>query len=382
MRGASGSPTLGAAVRISEVARRSGVSSRMLRYYDTHGLLTPSGRTPAGYRDYTEQDLLRLLRVEGLRALGLTLQQVAATLDADAPEPEALIAELIAQSRDRLERERQLLTRLEQLRSAGPADWDDALGVVRIARGLESARADDRIRAALAAGAAAGAPGAPGSAAGAAARAPARTSARTPARTPAARPDSGSARLPEPALVSAILDEGDLNAAGALRWALAQSADGPAALAGALSDPDVMRRRRAIAAVADFPGEEAGGMLEGALADPDSEVRAAAALALGGRGDAAAEATLLRLVEFGPRDVEAAEALGVIARDPTAADRIVAAISARLAGRAARQGSRARLTQALGEFDTAGARALLASLTRDPDRAVSRAAHYLSLREQ
>lgn len=365
-------------MRISEVARRSGVSSRMLRYYDTHGLLIPSGRTPAGYRDYTEQDLLRLLRVEGLRALGLTLQQVAATLDADAPEPEALIAELIAQSSDRLDRERQLLTRLEQLRSAGPADWDDALGVVRIARGLESARADDRIRAALAAGAAAGAAGAPGSAAGAAARTPARTSARTPA----ARPDSGSARLPEPALVSAILDEGDLNAAGALRWALAQSADGPAALAGALSDPDVMRRRRAIAAVADFPGEEAGGMLEGALADPDSEVRAAAALALGGRGDAAAEATLLRLVEFGPRDVEAAEALGVIARDPAAANRIVAAISARLAGRAARQGSRARLTQALGEFDTAGARALLASLTRDPDRAVARAAHYLSLREQ
>lgn len=331
-------------MRISEVASRSGVSTRMLRYYDKLGLLTPSGRTPAGYREYTEHDLLRLLRVEGLRALGLTLRQVAATLEADAPEPEVLVAELIAQSRDRLDRERRLLNRLEQLHSAGPTDWDDALAVVRIARGLGSPLSDDRLRAALTAG--------------------------------------GTAALPQPALVSAMLDEGDLNAAGALRWALAQSADGPGALAGSLSDPDATRRGRAVAAIADFSGEEADCMLEGAVADPDAEVRAAAALALGRRGGAAAEATLVQLVESGPRDVEAAEALGVIARDPAAADRIVAALAARLSTRAAGPGSRARITQALGEFDTVDARALLASLTQDPDRGVARVALYLSLREQ
>lgn len=335
-------------MRISEVASRSGVSTRMLRYYDKLGLLTPSGRTPAGYREYTEHDLLRLLRVEGLRALGLTLRQVAATLEADAPDPEALIAELIAQSRDRLDRERRLLDRLEQLHSATPSSWDDALAVVRLARGLDSTLSDDRLRAALAAG--------------------------------------GSAALPQPALVSALLDEGDLNAAGALRWALAQSAEGPSALAGALSDPDPTRRRRAIAAIADFPGEEAARLLERGLTDTDAEVRAAAALALGGRGGDAAAEILLRLVETGPRDVEAAEALGVIARDPAAAERIVAALAARLtapelSADSAGQAARARIAQALGEFDTVRAHALLASLAQDPDRAVARVARYLSSRD-
>lgn len=314
----------------------------MLRYYEQLGLLTPAGRTASGYREYSEEDLMQLLRVEGLRALGLTLHQVAAALAASAPEPEELITDLIAQSRSRLKREQQLLDRLEQLRSATPNDWDDALAVMRLARGLESPRPDERIRAALSAG--------------------------------------GPGALPEPALVSALLDESDLNAAGALRWALAQSSDGPGALAAAVTDPVASRRMRGILAVAVFPGAEAARMLEHALADDDAEVRSAAALALGQCGNEAAEAELMQLVARGPRDVEAAEALGVIAEDPVAAERIVADLAVRLEADRDLAGARARITQALGEFDTDQARSLLATLARDPDRAVARVAQYLSSR--
>lgn len=59
---------------IGEVSRRSGVSTRMLRHYDTVGLGRPTGRTPGGYREYSAEDIRRLLHVESLRTLGLSLR--------------------------------------------------------------------------------------------------------------------------------------------------------------------------------------------------------------------------------------------------------------------------------------------------------------------
>ncbi len=63
-------------MRISELANRSGVSARMLRHYDRIGLVSPSGRTEAGYREYSQADAWRLFQVESLRSLGLGLAEV------------------------------------------------------------------------------------------------------------------------------------------------------------------------------------------------------------------------------------------------------------------------------------------------------------------
>jgi len=67
----------------SEAARRLGVSIKALRLYEQQGLLTP-GRSAAGYRVYGPGDLLRAAEVVALRALGLSLAQVARVLDGDA----------------------------------------------------------------------------------------------------------------------------------------------------------------------------------------------------------------------------------------------------------------------------------------------------------
>jgi DNA-binding transcriptional MerR regulator len=67
-------------VLIGEVARRCGVSTRMLRHYDTLGLVRPTGRTVGGYREYSEADLRRIFHVEGLRTLGLSLRQIGRAL--------------------------------------------------------------------------------------------------------------------------------------------------------------------------------------------------------------------------------------------------------------------------------------------------------------
>lgn len=66
---------------IGEVARLAGVTVRTLHHYDAIGLVSPSDRTPAGYRLYGERDLDRLHAVLAYRELGFALEDVAALLD-------------------------------------------------------------------------------------------------------------------------------------------------------------------------------------------------------------------------------------------------------------------------------------------------------------
>ncbi|WAH57042.1 MerR family transcriptional regulator [Pseudomonas silvicola] len=60
---------------ISELARQSGISPRMLRYYEDQGLLRPV-RKASGYRDYRRADQLRLAQISALQATGMTLEVI------------------------------------------------------------------------------------------------------------------------------------------------------------------------------------------------------------------------------------------------------------------------------------------------------------------
>ena len=62
--------------RVGEVAARTGVSIRTLHHYDDVDLLRPSGHTEAGYRLYSDEDLLTLQQILTLRYLGFELQQI------------------------------------------------------------------------------------------------------------------------------------------------------------------------------------------------------------------------------------------------------------------------------------------------------------------
>lgn len=59
-------------MRIGELSKRTGVSIRMLRYYEGEGLLKPA-RTNAGYRDYGSDDEETVPQVKALGAAGMTL---------------------------------------------------------------------------------------------------------------------------------------------------------------------------------------------------------------------------------------------------------------------------------------------------------------------
>jgi len=68
--------------RIGEFSRIARVSGRLLRYYDSIGLLSPQRIDPAtGYRYYSAEQLGRLNRILALKDLGLSLEQVARMVD-------------------------------------------------------------------------------------------------------------------------------------------------------------------------------------------------------------------------------------------------------------------------------------------------------------
>ena len=73
-------------MRSGEIARLAGVTVRTLRHYRSIGLLPEPNRSDNGYCEYTLDDLLRLLRIKHLAALGFSLEDIGgmlATLDSD-----------------------------------------------------------------------------------------------------------------------------------------------------------------------------------------------------------------------------------------------------------------------------------------------------------
>lgn len=69
------------AYKVKDVALMTGVSVRTLHYYDEIGLLTPSDRSGAGYRLYSENDILRLQQILIGRSIGLSLETIRRSLD-------------------------------------------------------------------------------------------------------------------------------------------------------------------------------------------------------------------------------------------------------------------------------------------------------------
>jgi len=111
-------------VRIGELAERTGVPVRTIRFYEQTGLMPAPQRTPNGYRIYAEDAVTRLRFVRSAQTLGLSLAEIAAVLQVrDAARPPCtFVAELLQDHVHTLDVQIHELTALrDELRSRLPA---------------------------------------------------------------------------------------------------------------------------------------------------------------------------------------------------------------------------------------------------------------------
>ncbi|MER6999423.1 MerR family transcriptional regulator [Streptomyces sp. NPDC000410] len=93
---------------VGQVSAFAGVTVRTLHHYDKAGLLSPSGRSHAGYRLYSDADLVRLQQILFYRELGFALDDIAAILK----DPQANALEQLRARQRQLSEE---IARLRQL---------------------------------------------------------------------------------------------------------------------------------------------------------------------------------------------------------------------------------------------------------------------------
>ncbi len=110
-------------MRIGELARRAGVSTATIRFYEARGLLPPAPRLSNGYRDYDDHALKVVQFIDRAQSLGFTLREVAAHLR--APEDDARKARLQARLEGKL------------------AELDAHLDAVRVRRAVISGLIDE-----------------------------------------------------------------------------------------------------------------------------------------------------------------------------------------------------------------------------------------------
>ena len=339
---------------IGEVSRQTGVSVRMLRHYDRIGLVSPSSRTSADYREYSRDDLHELLRVEALRCLGMSLAEVRDALADPTLDVTAVIARLREETRERIRAEQKLLEHRDGIGDSDPDSWDDVLHTTTLLTALRDGSSRQRQAVALQDVAL-----------------------------------DGDATAPSVhSLVASYLDEPDLNAAGALRWAIVRRGDVAvdALTAGESDDPsDPTSRHRVTEALADIDLPQATDALEDRLTHPDT--RATAALALARRGVRSPVLlgrltdTLVTMVVEGDHDTDAAEALaGLTARQHDGNDSARAEVVHQLLATitpAATVEQRLRIVQTLGDLPGDAAHEALTRLAADPDPRVAGTARHL-----
>ncbi|MFC0212056.1 methyltransferase domain-containing protein [Paenibacillus chartarius] len=108
MKGLEGYVTTG------QIAKRTGITVRTLRYYDQIGLLTPAKYDPAYGRLYSNDDLIRLQHIQTLKYIGLSLQEIQSVVEDERQPGQSFRSSLMAQ-RDAI---RHKIAKLENVHTA------------------------------------------------------------------------------------------------------------------------------------------------------------------------------------------------------------------------------------------------------------------------
>jgi DNA-binding transcriptional MerR regulator len=138
------------ALKVGELARRTGLTVRTLHHYDEIGLLQPSLHTEAGHRLYTAGDVARLQQVISLRQLGFSLEEVRACLERPGFAALDVIHLHLARLREQIDWQRRLAERLEGiaalLRTAGEVSAEEFLRTIEVMTMMEKLYTPEQIK--------------------------------------------------------------------------------------------------------------------------------------------------------------------------------------------------------------------------------------------
>lgn len=121
--------------RTGEFAKTASVTLRTLRFYDKVGLLSPSQYTEAGYRLYSEADLLTLQRILALKFLGFSLEEIKFCLRRSPGQLREALAQqraMMQEKRSRLDKLIKAIEETEALLAAGQCDWQSIARVIQM----------------------------------------------------------------------------------------------------------------------------------------------------------------------------------------------------------------------------------------------------------
>ena len=108
-------------MNIGEAAGASGISAKMIRYYEETGLISPAMRTGSGYRVYAENDIQTLRFIRRARDLGFTVRQIEDLLllwrdrSRASSDVKRIATDHIADLQRKMRQLREMVTTLEHL---------------------------------------------------------------------------------------------------------------------------------------------------------------------------------------------------------------------------------------------------------------------------
>lgn len=305
--------------RIGEVSQRTGLTRRTLRHYDDLGLLTPSARSWGDYRLYDEDDLIRLLQIQNLKALGLSLPEIMLALQDKSLDAAATLRSHLSHLEERIAAEQVLARRLASLADDAERSWQDVLEAIALTRQLVHPDPAVRLRAAL----------------------------RPPTQNTAT-------------LLDALQAEADPAVREALVWALAQQSEAAEAALSRIDDPDPELRVWLVRLLGKLRAPIAAPALVARLDDPDPRVIGAAVSALALLRPESALPSLVALL--GSQTHDSADLRDAIASYGEAAVPLVSALLQAPAGTI-----RARAAEVLGAVGSVSAIPVLSSALTDSD---------------
>ncbi len=107
-------------MKVSELAKRAGVTAETVRYYTRTGLLEPKQQSPNGYRYYSNHDLARLIFVRKARVLGFGLNEITEILQmsehghSPCPRVREILEERLIDTRKKLKELKSLQMSMER----------------------------------------------------------------------------------------------------------------------------------------------------------------------------------------------------------------------------------------------------------------------------